>query len=299
MDRFDFLELDSEGPKAPRQPALPESEAAPTGWKPLRLRAVEVIGEPGDAAGQFSGPTGLAVDRDGAVFVADSQNQRVQRVAMNGDLKRYGRPGEAPGELWGPQGIAIDPSGQFFFVADQGNNRLQCFGFNGQHRGVMQGFRAPCGLSFDSSGRLWVADSGNGRVMCFDVRSGQFLGGYDRSSGLVRPTWVICNPMGLVFVTDSGTQEIVCFTNGKRTAQRRLNEPAQIALDALGRLYVAESGYNRLHVFDAQGNSLITFDTPSARIGSFRQPAGVAIGPGGEIYVSDTQNHRILRLAWD
>jgi DNA-binding beta-propeller fold protein YncE len=299
MDRFDFLELDSDGPKAPRQPASAEPEPPPTGWKPIRLRAIEVIGEPGAEAGQFAGPTGLAVDRDGAVYIADSHNQRVQRVAMNGDLKRYGRPGEAPGELWGPQGIAIDPSGQFFFVADQGNNRLQCFAFNGQHRGVMQGFRAPSGLSFDAAGRLWVADSGNGRVMCFDIRSGQFLGGYDRSSGLVRPTWVICNAIGQVFVTDSGTQEIVCFTNGKRTHQRRLNEPAQIALDSQGRLYVAESGYNRLHVFDAQGNSLITFDTPSARIGAFRQPAGVAIGPNGEIYVSDTQNHRILRLAWD
>jgi DNA-binding beta-propeller fold protein YncE len=110
---------------------------------------------------------------------------------------------------------------------------------------------------------------------------------------------VVCNPAGEVFVTDSGTQEIVRFTNGARASQRRLNAPAQIALDAQGRLYVAESGYNRLHVFDARGDSIITFDTPSARIGAFRQPAGVAIGPGGEIYVADTQNHRILRLAWD
>lgn len=299
MDRFDFLELDTDGPKTPRQPAAPEPEIAPTGWKAVRLRAVEVIGEPGNAAGQFAAPTGLAMDRDGALYVADSNNQRIQRVAMNGDLKRYGRAGEAPGDLWGPQCVAVEPSGQFFFVADQGNNRLQCFAFNGQHRGVMQGFRAPCGLSFDASGRLWVADSGNARVMCFDIRSGQFLGGYDRSSGLVRPTWVISNPVGQVFVTDSGTQEIVCFTGANRTALRRLNAPSQIALDAQGRLYVAETGYNRLHVFDAQGNSLITFDTPSARIGTFRQPVGVAIGPGGEIYVSDTQNHRVLRLAWD
>ena len=54
MDRFDFLELDSDGPKAPRQPTAPEPEAPLTGWKPLRLRAVEVIGEPGSAAGQFT-----------------------------------------------------------------------------------------------------------------------------------------------------------------------------------------------------------------------------------------------------
>src|SRR5437763_11053552 len=112
MDRFDFLELDSDGPRAPRQPQAPEPEAAPTGWKPLRLRAVEVIGEPGSEAGQFAGPTGLAVDQDGALYVADCSNQRVQRIAMSGDLKRYGRAGDASGELWGPQCVAIAPSGQ-------------------------------------------------------------------------------------------------------------------------------------------------------------------------------------------
>lgn len=299
MDRFDFLELDTDAPKPRPQPAAPADEPAPTGWKPLRLRAVEVIGEPGTAAGQFAAPTGISIDRDGALYVADTNNQRIQRIAMNGDLKRYGRPGEAPGDLWGPQAVAIDPTGQFFFVADQGNNRLQCFNFNGQHRGVMQGFRSPSGLSFDAGGRLWVADTGNSRVICFDIRNGEFVGGYDRSAGLTRPVSVICSATGQVFVTDSATEEVICFSGPNRTMQRRLSAPAQIALDMQGRLYVAEAGANRLHVFDAQGASLITFDTPSARIGSFKQPTGVAIGPGGEIYVADTQNHRILRLAWD
>src|SRR5690349_14235407 len=101
MDRFDFLELDTNAPKAPRQPNA-EPEIPSTGWKPLKLRAVEVIGEPGAAAGQFASPSGLSVDKDGALYVADSGNQRIQRIAMNGDLKRYGRPGDGPGEVWGP-----------------------------------------------------------------------------------------------------------------------------------------------------------------------------------------------------
>lgn len=298
-DRFDFLEFGDDRPKAAT--LTPGTDLVDTGpgWKPLRLRAVEVIGEPGTEAGQFSSPTGLAVDRDGALYVVDSNNHRVQRIALNGDVKRYGRPGNAPGELWGPQAVAVEPSGQFFFVAEQGNNRVQCFAFNGQHRGIMNNFRSPSGITFDSRGQLWVADTGNGRVMCFDIRSGQFLGGFDKSQGISRPVSVYCDRSGSVSITEGMTGEIVRFQDSQRWVSRRLSSPQQIAVDTQGRLYVAEAGANRLHVFDAQGNSLLTYDTPSARFGSFRQPSGVAIGPNGEIYVSDTLNHRILRLAWD
>ncbi len=300
MDRFDFLELDEGSVKTVPPPGMAEEpEPSIGGWKPLRLRAVEVIGESGNGAGQFSSPTGLSADKDGAIYVVDSSNQRIQRVAMNGDVKRYGRAGDAPGELWGPQSVAVEPLGQHFFVADQGNNRVQCFGFNGQHRAVMNGFKSPSGVAFDPAGRLWIADTGNSRVICFDLASGQFLGGYDKTAGLIRPISVACSPSGKVYVTDSASQEVICFLGADRVSQRKLQSPQQLALDAEGRLYVAESGANRLHVFDAQGDSLITFDTPSSRFGAFKQPSGVTIGPNGEIYVSDTLNHRILRLAWD
>ena len=183
-DRFDFLEIGNQ-PKRLPEPAVSDLPPATssTGWKPQRLKAVEVIGEPGRAAGQFASPTGLAVDRDGALYVVDSNNHRVQRIALNGDVKIYGRPGNAPGELWGPQAIAVHPGGQFFFVAEQGNNRVQCFHFTGQHRGILPGFRSPSGAVFDGEGHLWIADTGNAQVLRFNINSGQHIGGLNRSAG--------------------------------------------------------------------------------------------------------------------
>lgn len=270
----------------------------------MRLRAVEVIGEPGTKPTQFSGPTGLAVDRDGALYVVDSNNHRVQRIALNGDVIVYGKPGNGPGQLWGPQAVAVHPGGQFFFVAEQGNHRVQCFHFNGQSRGALPGFRSPSGVAFDPEGHLWVADTGNARVVRINVNNGQCIGGMDRSVGIVRPIAVTCDLLGNLYVTDGVTNDVTRYTNFGLKAHalgeiRKLHAPQQVAVDGQGRIYLAESGANRLHVFDNIGNSLITLETPMNKLGPFRAPAGVVLGPQSEIYVADTLNHRVLRLAWE
>lgn len=307
-DRFDFLEIGDARPVLPSDPATElEPPVAPmigTGWKPLRLRAVEVIGEQGTRACQFSAPTQLDVDRDGALFVVDGNNHRVQRIALNGDVLVYGKPGQGPGQLWGPTGVAVHPSGQFFFVAEQGNNRVQCFHVNGQSRGVLPGFRAPSGVTFDTEGHLWVADTGAGRVVRLDIRSGKVIGGMDRTVGVLRPVAIACDAAHNLYITDGQTSDVTRYTYFGIRAHalgeiRRLAQPQQAAVDAQGRIYLAETGANRLHVFDANGNSLLAIDIPASKLGAFRGPSGVALGPRDEIYVSDTLNHRIVRLGWE
>ncbi len=304
-DRFDFLEIGNAKPLPPTDTAGETlAPGGTTGWKPQRLKAVEVIGEPGRAAGQFSSPTSLAVDRDGALYVVDSNNHRVQRIALNGDVKIYGKPGSAAGEMWGPQSIAVHPGGQFFFVAEQGNNRVQCFHFTGQHRGILPNFRSPSAVTFDTEGHLWVADTGNAQVLRFNINSGEHIGGLTRNQGIMRPISLTCDAAHNVYVTDATTNDVTRYTyfgqRGHALGEiRRLSAPHQVAVDGEGRIYLAESGANRLHVFDMHGNSLATMETPMTKLGSFRAPAGVALGPNGEIYIADTLNHRILRLQWE
>jgi len=68
-DRFDFLEFGDDKPAATAPPPPPVGTIEPEqSWKPLKLRAIEVIGDPGTGAGQFSLPTGIAVDQFGSLY---------------------------------------------------------------------------------------------------------------------------------------------------------------------------------------------------------------------------------------
>ncbi len=80
---------------------------------------------------------------------------------------------------------------------------------------------------------------------------------------------------------------------GKKAAQRRLNEPRAIALDAAGKMYIADTAANRVIVLEQDGTMLRTWGTKGDKPGQFRSPSGIAVDEDAYIYVSDTKNHRI------
>ena len=75
---------------------------------------------------QLRRPEGIAVDRDGNLWVADYGHDRVVKLAPDGHLLlSWGARGSGPGEFVGPKGVAIDPSSGRLYVADTGNARVQ------------------------------------------------------------------------------------------------------------------------------------------------------------------------------
>jgi DNA-binding beta-propeller fold protein YncE len=136
------------------------------------------FGTQGSDPGQFSFPNGVAVDRQGRIFVSDSNNGRVQVFDRTGHLlETIGRGGT--GSLSMPRGVAIDPLDRVF-IADITGQSVEVwdasaepphrlYGVGSEGSGNAQ-FENPNGIAVDTTGRLYVTDRLNDRVQVWSFQ---------------------------------------------------------------------------------------------------------------------------------
>jgi DNA-binding beta-propeller fold protein YncE len=120
-------------------------------------------GMAGDAPGYFNRPTGVAIARNGDIFVADGHggdsNARVVKFSKSGKfLTAWGKKGGAPGEFDTPHAIAVD-SHERVYVADRSNSRIQVFDADGKFIADWRQFGRPSGVYVDANDMIYVADS--------------------------------------------------------------------------------------------------------------------------------------------
>ncbi len=132
---------------------------SPTGKVLLTLGKA---GMPGDAPGYFNRPTGVAIARNGDIFVADGHggdsNARVVKFSKAGKfITAWGRKGSSAGEFDTPHAIAVD-SQERVYVADRSNNRVQVFDANGKFLADWRQFGRPSGVYVDANDVIYVAD---------------------------------------------------------------------------------------------------------------------------------------------
>jgi tripartite motif-containing protein 71 len=140
-------------------------------------------GPAGTGPGQFNRPQALAVGPGGDVYVADTGNNRIQRLSPTGELvASWGGPGSGDGRFNSPNGIALDGAGNVY-VLDGENNRVEMFDPHGRflarwgNRGIGLGqFSQPAALALGCEGSVYVADTNNNRIERFNLLAPQPTG---------------------------------------------------------------------------------------------------------------------------
>jgi len=265
-------------------------------------------GSPGYANGpltsaKFNDPAGLVFDAQGNLFVADSRNHVIRKVATDGTVSllagTVGEAGFANGNGAGvkfdtPFGVVVAGDGSLL-VADTGNHMLRRVAMNGavttyaglagtpgNTNGTLAEarFRSPLGLNRDAAGNVWVADSGNHTIRRI-------------------------TPAGLV-ETVAGIPDAWGWTDGA-AASAKFNGPVDVAVAMDGRVFISD-GFN--HVIRCLGtNGVVT--TVAGHGGAadwvdgrgtqarFWNPAGLALDHAGMLYVADSRNHVIRKVTPD
>jgi len=293
----------------------------------------------GNGGGQFVLPCGIAVGGDGSVYVTDPQTNRVQHFSSTGAyVGTWGTAGSAEGQFAGASYVAVAPDSSVY-VTDAGNTRVQRFSANGTYLdafgtiGIGNGeFQSPQGIGISSDGSIYVADSGTGRVQCFQetpppappapgsvsATPPSFAGewgtfGYTLPGEFYCATGVDVGPNGNVYVADTNNARIQYFDAAGSPlgfwgvagfGPGQFYDPENVAVAPDGSTYVKDTDTNRVEHFSSTGAFLGQWGSPGSGDGQFNNEAyvmspGIAVGPSGIVYVTDTNNSRVQYFSAD
>jgi sugar lactone lactonase YvrE len=237
----------------------------------------------------FSGPTGVAVDAAGNVYVADFGNNQIREInvttgattTLAGGSKSGSANGTGTAALFnGPAGVAVDATGNVY-VADFNNNLIRKIAPGGivttlagssagkaNGTGTAATFNGPRGVAVDAAGNVYVADANN---------------------NLIREI----TPAGVV-TTLAGTGA-AGNTSGAAAAST-FHYPSGVTVDAAGNVYVADAVNNLIREIS---NGTVTSVAGSGYLsitGPFNAPVSVTVDANGVLYVANDYGNVIQKV---
>ena len=237
---------------------------------------------PGSTA-RFQTISGVALGPDGSLFVADTGNNAIRRIAPDGNVITIAGDGVAgyqdgparEARFNGPIGVALDGSGRVL-VADTYNDRIRRIELDGTVTtlGAAHVFHTPTGVASGPDDRVYIADAGAAAVHVLDAAGDLMTLPSPYPEEFVRPVAVAAGVRGEVYVADErgrvveidarGSSRVVAggspgFADGPG-AEARFRRPSGVAVLAPGRLVVADTGNGLIRLVAAV--SQLEFRTP-------------------------------------
>ena len=290
-------------------------------WANNRLRKITSSGSISTAAGngilsysgdggsavkaQLGNPSGVAVDASGNLYVVDTGNNVVRQVSAAGVISTFAGTGTAgfsgdgsaanKAQLSAPQGVAVDAAGNVY-IADSANYRVRVVAPNGNistfagngtpaYAGdngpaASASFTLPAAVAADKSGNVYIADLEYGVVRKV-------------SNGTI--TTVAGSAAGTGYSGDGGP-----------ATKAQLNNPAGIAVDLSGNLYIAQIGDSRVRMVSngiintiaGDGSNGYTGENQPAIASELASPNGVVADAYGNVFISQSGN-RIMKVGGD
>ena len=265
-------------------------------------------GDNGQAtSAQLAQPSGVAADAAGNLYIADRDNNRVRKVANGvittvagmGPTNSAGTFGGDNGpatsaHLSSPSGVAVDAAGNLY-IADTANHRIRevtngmittvagngTRGFSGDNGPATSAqLNYPSSVAVDSAGNLYITDPYNNRIR------------------------MVTNGVITTVAGNGGGGQGFSGDNGQATSAQ-LNYPSSIAVDSAGNLYIADTDNERIRkvsngvITTVAGNGTYGFsgDNGPATSARLYHPGGVAVDSAGNLYVADSFNNRIRKVA--
>jgi uncharacterized protein (TIGR03437 family) len=273
---------------------------------PSKGNAYSGDGGPATQAG-LSLPRALAVDSSDVLYIADTANRRIRKVTAAGTISTIvgngvsnfgGDGGQATAALLDyPADVAVDAAGNLY-IADQFNHRIRRVSSTGTITTIagtgVPGFSGdggpaagaqlnkPVAVAVDSSRNVYLSDTQNNRI--------RKIGADGKIS------------------TFAGNGTYGFSGEGGPAVSAMLGGPVGLATDAIGNVFVADSGNNRIRriapdgtitTVAGNGSGMFSGDGGPAASASLQNPQGVAVDPEGNLYIADLGNRRVRRVATD